>query len=149
MYSRQRNCEKVTFSCFAPATFLQIKCTSAFGQESCYFVLLSLSFGKEIFPISFGGEIFSRHFVLRLHNQRHEKLWEKSCEYQGKDLFIIRALSSPREMYFFKLFKSYQIQNFSRSGARPAPEFPPGPGEEILAQLHRHHPYTEEGLLTW
>ena len=65
-------------------------------------------------------------------------------------LFVIRT-TQPNLLeicFSYLLIKKYEIGNFSRSGACLAPEFPAGSGEEVLAKLHRHHPYTEERLLT-
>ena len=61
------------------ATCHPIKCTSAFGKGSCYFVLLSLSFCEEIFSCHFLFHFAKKkkQKLLHLRNLRHEKLWRK------------------------------------------------------------------------
>ena len=60
MYFKERNYEKnVLFLLLHSGTFLPIKCTSAFCQESCYFVLPSLSlWGRNIFLFNFVDKCF-------------------------------------------------------------------------------------------
>ena len=135
------------------ATCHPIKCTSAFGKGSCYFVLLSLSFCEEIFSCHFLFHFAKKkkQKLLHLSNLRHEKLWRKrklETQKQKGTKYLSQHVS--KRLKSAKLDKKNNQSNLlkNRSGAGSAPELSPRPREEVSSQLYGHHAYWEEGVFT-
>ena len=95
--------ENILFLFCTRGTFLQIKCTSAFGQESCYFVLLSPSLCRgNIFPITFLRNIFT--FTLLKKYFTFHLVRNIFTFTLGKEYFTFHSV---KNSFTFHLVKNY------------------------------------------